>query len=275
MKTYKYIALAALVLGFAACSQDDDFAPQQEDIVKIASANIATEVQTRVNTLDEGTVWENGDRILLVNNSRNNKNSGTYEATVTTGDNPTTTWALNDGLVLYHSSEANSFTAYYPASVDFTLPTDQSTEASIKSADRMVGTASNVAKGEAVALSFERQNAKVTIIPQLNTEFDSGTASISSLTIGGITSYKNGNSYVAILQSTDGTGTLEVSLTVKVGEVETQLTASATVALQKGKHYTFNLKVGKNKVTIESISTDTIYYPFSGGWDNDSETGLN
>ena len=37
MKTYKYIALAAIALGFAACTQDDDFTPQQEDIVKIAS----------------------------------------------------------------------------------------------------------------------------------------------------------------------------------------------------------------------------------------------
>ena len=50
MKTYKYIALAALVLGFAACSQDYDFTPNQEDIVQIVSANIATEVKTRFNT---------------------------------------------------------------------------------------------------------------------------------------------------------------------------------------------------------------------------------
>ena len=90
-KIYKYTALAVLALGFTACSQDDDFAPQQEDIVKIASANIATEVQTRVNTLDDGTLWENNDQILLINNSRTTKNSGTYTATITTGDNPTIT----------------------------------------------------------------------------------------------------------------------------------------------------------------------------------------
>ena len=28
MKTYKYIALAAIALGFAACSQEEDFTPQ-------------------------------------------------------------------------------------------------------------------------------------------------------------------------------------------------------------------------------------------------------
>ena len=77
MKTYKYIALAVFALSFTACSQEDDFTPQQEDIVKIASANIATEVQTRVNTLEDGTLWENADQILLVNNSCTTKNSGT------------------------------------------------------------------------------------------------------------------------------------------------------------------------------------------------------
>ena len=41
-KIYKYTALAVFALGFTACSQDDDFTPQQEDIVKIASANIHT-----------------------------------------------------------------------------------------------------------------------------------------------------------------------------------------------------------------------------------------
>ncbi len=45
--------------------------------------------------------------------------------------------------------------------------------------------------------------------------------------------------------------------------------------LKAGTHYTFYLKVGKNKVTITQVTTNTIGNPFSGGWDNDSETGLN
>lgn len=249
-KTYKYIALAVLAIGFTACSQDDDFAPQQEDIVKIASANIATEVQSRVNTLDKGTVWENGDRILLVNNSRNNKNSGTYEATVTTGDNPTTTWELKDGIVLYQSSGTNNFTAYYPASVDFTLPIDQSTEAGIKSADRMIATTDDVTKGEAVALSFERLNAKVTIIPHLNTEFDSNTAGISSLTIAGITPYSvNSKDYTAIIEPTSDGFTVKV----KVGDND-PLTATTSTQIEAGKHYTFDLTVGKVAVSIAALS---------------------
>ena len=249
MKTYKYIALAALALGFAACTQDDDFTPQQEDIVKIASANIATEVQTRVNTLGDGTSWENNDQILLVNNSRTtNKNSGTY-----TYDG--TNWELSEGVVLYASTGTNNFTAYYPASVDFTLPTEQNTEAGIKSADRMVATATGIAKGDAVALSFERQNAMVTITPSFNTEFGDD-ATISSLQIAGITPFhpEDAEDYKAIIApSTTG---FEVSVKVKVGEAEQTLTANTTTAIEAGKHYTFNLTVGKTAVGITSVSVN-------------------
>ena len=247
MKTYKYITIAALALGFAACMQDDDFAPQQEDIVKIASANIATEVQTRVNTLGDGTSWENNDQILLVNNSRTtNKNSGTY-----TYDG--TNWELSEGVVLYASTGTNNFTAYYPASVDFTLPTEQNTEAGIKSADRMVATATGIAKGDAVALCFERQNAMVTITPSFNTEFGDD-ATISSLQIAGITPYHpaDAEDYKAIIApSTTG---FEVSVKVKVGEAEQTLTANTTTAIEAGKHYTFNLTVGKVAVGIQIVS---------------------
>lgn len=246
-RTYKYITLAAIALGFAACTQDDDFAPQQEDIVKIASANIATEVQTRVNTLDDGTKWENTDQILLVNNSRNNKNSGTY----TYNDNA---WNLTNGIVLY-ASGTNGFTAYYPASVDFTLPTDQSDEAKIKSADRMTATADGVAKGEAVELSFERENAMVTITPSFNTEFGDD-ATISSLQIAGITPYHlaDAEDYKAIIAP--ATTGFEVTVKVKVGETEQSLTANTTTAIEAGKHYTFNLTVGKVAVGITSVSVN-------------------
>lgn len=245
-KTYKCIALAALALGFTACSQDDDFSPQQEDIVQIASANIATEVQTRVNTLGDGTLWENNDQILLVNNSRDNKNSGTYTYNGTA-------WSLTDGMVLYASGAdaTNSFTAYYPASMDFTLPTDQSDEAKIKSADRMIATASNIAKGDAVALSFERRNVKVTITPTFASEYDGKVITdIQNFKIEEVTPYlpENGTAYTAILEPTE-TG---FAVTLTVGS--DNLTATSTTALEAGKHYTFNLTVGKEAVVIDYVN---------------------
>ena len=253
MKTYKYIALAVFALSFTACSQDDDFTPQQEDIVKIASTNIATEVQTRVNTLEDGTLWENADQFLLVNNSRTTKNSGTYTATVTTGDNPATTWELTNGTVLYASSGTNDFTAYYPAvtEADYTLPTDQSTVAGIKMADRMVATTTGVAKGTAVALSFERLHAKVTITPTFASEYDGKViADIQNFKIEEVTPYlpENGTAYTAILEP------LETGFTVTLTVGSDNLTATSTTALEAGKHYTFSLTVGKEALTIDKVN---------------------
>ena len=252
MKTYKYIALAVFALSFTACSQDDDFTPQQEDIVKIASANIATEVQTRVNTLEDGTSWENNDQILLVNNSRTTKNSGTYTATVTTGDSPTTTWSLSSGTVLYASGN-NDFTAYYPAvtEADYTLPTDQSTVAGIKLADRMVATATGVAKGDAVALSFERQNAKVTITPTFASEYDGkGITDIQNFKIEEVAPYlpEDGTAYTAILEP------LETGFVVTLTVGSDNLTATSSTALEPGKHYIFNLTVGKEALAIDKVN---------------------
>ncbi|MBQ8807563.1 MAG: fimbrillin family protein [Bacteroidaceae bacterium] len=256
-KIYKYTALAVFALGFTACSQDDDFTPQQEDIVQIASANIATEVQTRVNTLGDGTLFENADQILLVNGSRTSKNNGTY-----TYDG--TNWNLTTGTILYASSGTNDFTAYYPAvtEADYTLPTDQSTLAGIKMADRMVATTTGVAKGTGVALSFERQNAKVTITPTFASEYDGkGIADIQNFKIEEVAPYlpENGTAYTAILEPS-GTG---FSVTLTVGS--DNLTATSTTALEAGKHYSFNLTVGKEAVSINSVSVnDWTEKPVSG-----------
>lgn len=60
MKTYKYIALAALALSFAACSQEDDFTPQGNQkgapitIASVGVANLAT--PTEDDKLVEGNI---------------------------------------------------------------------------------------------------------------------------------------------------------------------------------------------------------------------------
>ena len=41
--------------------------------------------------------------------------------------------------------------------------------------------------------------------------------------------------------------------------------------LEAGKHYTFNLKVGKDKVTVEQVSTNDFDCPFGEGWNNEED----
>ena len=134
--------------------------------------------------------------------------------------------------------------------------------ASIKSADRMVATTTGVAKGTAVALSFERLHAKVTITPTFASEYDGkGIADIQNFKIEEITPYllENGTAYTAILEPS-GTG---FSVTLTVGS--DNLTATSTTALEAGKHYSFNLTVGKEAVSINSVSVnDWTEKPVSG-----------
>ena len=70
-----------------------------------------------------------------------------------------------------------------------------------------------------------------------------------------------------------------ILLTLKVnGEekivklVDDPTTDKNEALLEAGKHYTFDLKVGKDKVTLIPTTTDT---DFPGGWSNDSEVDLN
>ena len=235
MKKYiKYIAFTALSLGFSACTQEE-IVPQQSDIVKIASANIATEVKTRVNTLNDGNSFENGDKILVVSNNRDTKNVGTYTYNGST-------WDLTEGMLLYAASGTNDFTACYPASTHFTLPTDQSTEDKIKSADRMTATAADVEKGAAVSLEFVRHNAKVTINTSLTAEFSG--KSISTMTIQGVTPYCSSQSYTAILEPSDNGFSVALTIDGK------NLTAESSQKLEAGKHYILKLIVGRNSASV-------------------------
>ena len=61
-RKFIYAALALLTLGFAACQQEEDFVPQEQEI----NLNItAGGVQTRVNPLGTGDLWENGDNLIV------------------------------------------------------------------------------------------------------------------------------------------------------------------------------------------------------------------
>ena len=75
-----YWALALLVpLSFASCSQEE-VAPQDEQEINL---NItAGSVQTRVNTLGTGNVWENGDELYFCRISGDNE-WAEYSLTVT------------------------------------------------------------------------------------------------------------------------------------------------------------------------------------------------
>ena len=263
MKTHNiYIMFAAIAMLLASCTQDELIGNySSNDIVQISSAHIALETTTRVNSLEDGKVFENADKILLVNNSRsdsgNGNKRGVYTAAVSGGS---TSWSLTEGVVLWTpGNEANNFTAYYPASEVFVLPADQSTEEGIKSADRMTATAV-ASRGNAVNLSFARQMARVTFVPTLV----GGLTAINSFTVQAkdennttVTPYAADGNYTVILAP--GTYAAGEEIVSVVATTETQEFSfvgktKTDLLVEAGKAYTFNIQVGKDAILFTDVT---------------------
>lgn len=259
MKTYnKYMAaFAAVAMVFSSCSEDEAFAPNASDMVQIASAQIAVETTTRVNSLGAGDVFENGDNILLVNHSRGVHNKGTYTATIS---GSTAQWNLTDGAVLWApGSGENQLTAYHPATDQFVLPADQSTEEKLIAADHMTATAV-ASRGDVVDLTFSRHMAKVTFVPRLVeglTTVNSFTIATTDAATPSVTPFTTSSGYfTAILTpGTYAAGETVVTMTASNSTQQFSFVAKTknALTLEAGKAYTLDIQVGKDIVAFNNI----------------------
>ena len=309
MMTYRYITLAAMALTFAACSQDEDFDPQTDsDAVRI-NATIGTMPQTRLAYGDEdvnneeATTFTEGDQIRVQNTKRTTKNIATYKL-----DADEKTWTIADGALVWNGSSTNRFKAWYPANEkasydSFELPTDQSSDVLLAAADWMTASTDEMAKPTdgTINLAFQHLLTMVTIkISMWGTEYPAAEQSISDVKIHTITTsigkdsegnavnkdisstgiiplhkeVSGTNSYTAIVCPGKYADNDEV-MTLTVNKQD-KLTVFANKELTDngllpGKHYTFHLKVGKEKWTLIHTTTDNL----PGGWKNDSEVDLN
>ena len=266
MKTLRYIALAAMTLSFAACTQEEDFTPQMDgDAVKI-NATIGA-MQTRVAySGDNGvTNFVNGDAIKVVNLMCTSKNEATY----TTADG--TNWTTTDAMV-WNSTSKNKFQAWYPvaeySSYDtFTIPTDQSDATKLASADWMTASTGEIDKpGNGVLdLNFQHRLAKVTVNLTFSSQYPEGYQHVSDFTFytneetqQAITPLANSEtSYTAILRPGEyADESYFIYLTMDGIEEHDVLgkTTTAAINLEAGKHYTFTLKVGKDVVSIDEVT---------------------
>ena len=299
MKTFKYIALAALTISFAACEQED-FTPSVQgdaDAVKI-TASIGA-LQTRVSyDAERNTTFDEGDQIKVENKLRTSKNVATY--TLTDED-----WNTADAFV-WNGASKNEFEAWYPLTASyttFTIPTDQSSEQLLGAADWMTASSGEIDKPEnhTLNLNFHHQLSKVTVnIAKWNSEFDSSEKVIENLKI-----YSKGTD-IEVVYATDGPnvttsdGALTAITPSAVGHTYTAIVAPAkyattdkfmtfiacgqemtvlatpsklTSGLNAGLHYSFNLMVGKDAVTISSVNvTPWTEMEIDGGVAKDEST---
>ena len=176
MKIYRYISLATLVLSLAACSQDEDFAPQSDsDAVRI-NATIGTKHQSRITySSDDEVSFERSDQIRVINQTRKAAGKGKYDAKYVYRENSDEKmeWFADSktGYVVWEGTGANIFYGVYPHTADydkFTILTDQS---STNNADWMTAT-TTATKFGFINLTFSHRLAMVTVkVTMKNNEF--------------------------------------------------------------------------------------------------------
>ena len=273
-----FLLSAFCFLLFASCSQEE-FLPQEtdSDAVKI-SASIGA-LQTRVSYDERNTTFDEGDQIKVENKLRTSKNVATY--TLTDEE-----WNTADAFV-WSSTSLNQFEAWYPLTASyttFTIPTDQSSEQLLGAADWMTASSGEIDKPEnqTLNLDFQHQLSKVTVtIADWNDEFGGTAQEVSTPKI-----YSKGTD-IEVVYATDGPnvttsdGALTAITPSAVGHTYTAIVAPAKYAttdklmtftvdgqemtvlatpsslneegLQAGLHYLFDLKVGKDAVTLYSV----------------------
>ena len=283
MKAYsKYIALAAVAVSFAACQQEEMDITSQDDLVRI-EATIGNLPQTRVTYDDEtgGTNFMPGDAIRVKNTTRGNKNEATY----TLGTDGTT-WTPDASLV-WDSKQTNTFKAWYPADeatyTTFTIPTDQNTNVGVACADWMTATKSTTKPSDnKLELKFFHRLTMVTVsVTDWGDEIATDNQKLTgaqiytptvitwdgeenSLPTGTdekwITPYvaSDGQSINAII--CPGTPATDSEIWLKVtaanGNTYNVKFGGNYTSLDAGKHYAYNLKVGKDLAVIESVTVN-------------------
>ena len=294
-----YAVLALLTFGFTACSQEEDLAPQEQEI----NLNItAGGIQTRVNTLGTGDVWENGDELYFCRISGDNE-WAEYSLTATVADE-VTTWTPNNKLYWDDNGE-HQLVVCYPVTGyvwdTWYVPEDQSTLPNLKKADHMNAMWKGTPTTETINFNLKHRMSMVTVTYTLASEFEP-TADITPEVYSNteyiffdvntlerrdvaweegddiwVKAYKHevvdaeGNvvakKFTAIV-SPDAYSAGDDFIRVTIGGQVLTAKMKEAITFAEGTHYTFDLKVGKDKVTLTPTTTDT---DFPGGWNNEED----
>ena len=296
------LAAIPLLMGLTSCQQEEDFAPQEQEI-RVAFTTDA--IKTRVNTLEGGDVWENGDELYFCRISGDNE-WAEYSLTATVADE-VTTWTPNNKLYWDDNGE-HQLVVSYPVTGyvwdTWYVPEDQSTLPNLKKADHMNAMWKGTPTTETINFNLKHRMSMVTVTYTFASEFEP-TADITPEVYSNtqyilfdvntlarrdiaweegydiwvkaykheeVDAYENvvARKFTAIV-SPDAYSAGDDFIRINVEGEQLIAKMKEDIAFAEGTHYTFDLKVGKDKVTIEktAIGNDI------PGWDNDSEEDLN
>ena len=286
-----------LTLGFAGCSQEEVTQPEQGQEIYL---NItAGGVQTRVNPLETGDLWENGDNLIV---AICGEAIVSHKLTANVTDNQTN-WT-SDKKIYWGEDRDYEIYAAYPYKEDpthFSLPSEQNTLDGLRAADFMSTYWSGQKTNEVINLPLAHRLSRVTVNYVLAPEFDYDmeitpeiyskakaftfvrgvlATSVGKLDVW-VKAYKHeeldayenvvAKKFTAIV-SPDAYAAGDEFIRVTIDGQVLTAKMKEDITFAEGTHYTFNLKVGKDKVTLTPAGTST---DFPGGWNNDSEVDLN
>ncbi len=281
-KAYQHIALVALALSFAACSQEDDFTPQgnQKDApLAIASAGVA-ELTTRATiTTQNSTDYLTGGSIgvFVTSTTDNHRYKGDNIKWTYKNDG----WELDDATVVLfeNDGEKQQIATYYPYNenlgtgnvYNITLPEAYSED--YEEFDYLYGQYDPLSSNP-VTIALNHLMAKVTVnIQATGTEIGGDNVKSISLmnaprtadwtlpgstltnygTNANIALYVDGSSYIGYALPNEDATSLALCIEMNSERIFTA-TASLGAALASGKHYIIGMKVGKDKAEISSVS---------------------
>ena len=258
----RMMGLAAAILALSACSESEDLLSafhSDPNAVRITAqvGKASADGFTRSNplgTAEEQAKFNENDEISV---QADGQDAVTYQLN-------NNEWQPQGGKFLKWESDEMNFTAYYPDTFDgnldkVTLPAEYDA-ASLAANDFMSysGKQSNT-KGNQLSLIMERKMARVVVeIDGFNDQYAGATVnSINSLSICGIKAYKHtDNKFYALIKpcAAQSSATF-ISLDVAEGASKTTTeTLTGIPELTAGKSYTYQLTVGKDKVSVSGIT---------------------
>ena len=265
------VATAGLLLAGCATDSDNSNTWLSDPNAVHVSASVGS-IFTRSNpaAADEaGQMSFNSGDVMGVSN---NGTSITYTYNKGTND-----WQPGNGSYLVWDKSDLTFQCWYPADGKNSfskgyIQEDQSNEAEIAKSDYMtaaVTTLTEIPGDRQLKVELERKTARLILnIQSFNDQFDTNTTKVNHIRIASKASTDAvESSTVNIKPLQNGEGGINTTYTALVapGGVEGKLYFSTdestetplvvkTGALEAGKSYTYNLIVGKNKVTIGNVT---------------------
>ena len=294
MKTIKqrisYAVMGLITMGFTACTQNEDMAPTLKGQEINATFSVGG-MQTRVNTLGAGHIWEKDDLISVLQIFG-------YETTKTgeykyVEENGLYHW---EPIVRLRWEKVGrcELIAWYPSDMTnfpiYNLHTDQSDETQLKAADLITGCWYDVPK-DYVDIPMKHRMSLVTIV------YHVGTADYPDMDISEPQVYSKNNSvrffradhgqlvmgtpsgnpdWVKACKHDDGMFSAivipgsykagEIFVKFKIGDQNFHAKMMSNTEFQEGHRYTYKLDVGKDKVKLTRISVNDMT-----GWTNEEE----